>query len=75
MLKNKSIIVPKNLVDLPNKSLVTEQAIKTMADAIYKNLIDEGCDSKHIISVSSQLLDLVTLKIVTNDSDSNSGSV
>ncbi len=69
MLKNKSVLAPLKTVLVTSTPNVTEQAIKTMADAIYKNLIDEGCDSKHIISVSSQLLDLVTHKIVSLDNE------
>jgi hypothetical protein len=42
---------------------LNDRAVRTLADAIYKHLQDEGCQAKDIISVSSQLLGLVTDQI------------
>ncbi len=39
------------------------KAVKSLADAIYKHLQDEGCQTNDIINVSSQLLGLVTEQI------------
>jgi hypothetical protein len=45
------------------QATVTDQAIRLMADAIFKQLQEEGCQAKDIISVSSQILGLVTTEI------------
>ena len=42
---------------------LNDRAVRTLADAIYKQLQSEGCQAKDIISVSSQLLGLVTDQI------------
>lgn len=42
---------------------LNDRAVRNLADAIYKHLQEEGCEAKHIISVSSQLLGLVTDQI------------
>ena len=42
---------------------INDKAVRTLADAIFKHLQDEGCQAKDIISVSSQLLGLVTDQI------------
>ena len=42
---------------------LNDRAVKTLADAIYKHLQDEGCQTKDIINVSSQLLGLLTEQI------------
>ena len=42
------------------KPMVNDKAVKVLASAIYRQLQDEGCDARNIISVSTQLLDLVT---------------
>ncbi|MCX6126662.1 MAG: hypothetical protein NTV34_18165 [Proteobacteria bacterium] len=49
-------------------SVLTDKAVRTMADAIFKHLQDEGCQAKDIINVSSQLLGLVTTQISSSDS-------
>lgn len=48
-------------VDAPAN--LNDKAVRSLADAIYKHLQDEGCQAKDIISVSSQLLGLVTDQI------------
>jgi hypothetical protein len=47
--------------------IITDKAVRTMADAIFKHLQDEGCQPKDIINVSSQLLGLVTTEITRAD--------
>lgn len=47
--------------------VITDKALRSMADAIFKHLQDEGCQPKDIISVSSQLLGLVTTEITRVD--------
>ena len=44
-------------------SSINDQALRSMADAIFKQLQNEGCEAKDIISVSSQLLGLVSDQI------------
>ena len=44
-------------------ALVTENAVRVLASAIFRQLQDEGCEPRHIISVSSQLIDLVTSEL------------
>ncbi|MEI6398246.1 MAG: hypothetical protein WCO71_05710 [Pseudomonadota bacterium] len=42
---------------------LNDRAVRSLADAIYKHLQDEGCQARDIISVSSQLLGLLTEQI------------
>ena len=42
---------------------LNDKAVRGLADAIFKQLQDEGCQAKDIICVSSQLLGLVTDQI------------
>jgi hypothetical protein len=44
-------------------SSINDKALRGMADAIFKQLQNEGCEAKDIISVSSQLLGLVSDQI------------
>jgi len=39
---------------------LNQKAVKVLADSIFEQLKNEGCEAKDIISVSSQLLSLVT---------------
>ena len=39
---------------------LNDRAVKSLADSIYKHLQDEGCQTKDIINISSQLLGLLT---------------
>jgi hypothetical protein len=43
--------------------IVTDKAVKVLASSIYRQLQDEGCKARDIISVSSQLIDLVTSEL------------
>jgi hypothetical protein len=42
---------------------LNDKAVRSLADAIFKQLQSEGCQAKDIITVSSQLLGLVTDQI------------
>ena len=42
---------------------VTDRAVRHLANSIFQQLQDEGCAPKDIISVSSQLIDLVTVEL------------
>ncbi len=53
------------------KLAITDKAVKNLAGSIYRQLQDEGYAVKDIISVSSQLIDLVTAEIKKDDSASN----
>jgi hypothetical protein len=44
-----------------------DRAVRSLAGAIYKHLQDEGCQPKDIISVSSQLLGLVSQELITDE--------
>ena len=57
MTKSKAQAKPAATANL------NDRAVRNLADAIYKHLQEEGCEAKHIISVSSQLLGLVTDQI------------
>mgnify|MGYP006278782105 CR=1 FL=1 len=46
---------------------LNDKAVRSLADAIFKQLQSEGCQAKDIISVSSQLLGLVTDQIRGDD--------
>lgn len=52
------------------KNLVTDKAVKLLASSIYRQLQDEGCEARDIISVSSQLIDLVTTELQKDDQPS-----
>jgi acetolactate synthase regulatory subunit len=43
--------------------IVSDKAVRLLASAIFRQLQDEGCMPKDIISVSSQLIDLVTSEL------------
>ncbi len=45
---------------MPN---LPERAVKALATSIFKHLRHEGCQPKDIISVSTQLLSLVTTEL------------
>jgi hypothetical protein len=45
-----------------------DKALKLLASSIFKQLQEEGCEPRDIISVSSQLIDLVTIEITKDDS-------
>ncbi len=42
-----------------------DKVIKILANSIYQNLMNEGCQDKDIIGVSSQLIGLVTSAMET----------
>lgn len=42
---------------------ITDKAVKHLASSIFRHLQSEGCMPKDIISVSTQLLDLVTTEL------------
>jgi hypothetical protein len=50
------------------KHLVTDKAVKVLASSIFRQLQDEGYAARDIISVSSQLIDLVTTELKKDDS-------
>jgi N-acetylglucosamine kinase-like BadF-type ATPase len=50
-------------VGAATQASLNDKAVRNLADAIFKHLQDEGCQAKDIISVSSQLLGLVTDQI------------
>lgn len=47
--------------------IVNDKSVRVLASAIYRQLQDEGCDARNIISVSSQLIDLVTSALQKDD--------
>ena len=58
-----------NAKSATTKPLVSDQAVKHLATAIFRQLQDEGCEARDIISVSSQLIDLVTLELQRDDTE------
>jgi hypothetical protein len=63
--------MPQGQVKSAASASLNDKAVRNLADAIFKHLRDEGCEAKDIISVSSQLLGLVTDQI--RDGASRSG--
>lgn len=49
------------------KPAVTDKAVRMLASSIFRQLQSEGCEPRDIISVSSQLLDLVTTELQKDD--------
>jgi len=49
------------------KQAVGDRAVRALASSIYRQLQDEGCEARDIISVSSQLIDLVTHQLGGDD--------
>ena len=47
--------------------VMTDKAIKSLADSIFETLKNEGCRNNDIIGVSSQLIGLVTTSIKNQD--------
>lgn len=43
--------------------VVSDKIVKILASSIYRQLQDEGCLPRDIISVSSQLINLVTTEL------------
>lgn len=60
-MKSVSLSQPSTTDSKP--MVVTDKAVKVLAGAIFRQLQDEGCEPRHIISVSSQLIDLVTSEL------------
>lgn len=50
-----------------DKALVTQKAVKVLASAIYQQMQEEGYQARDIISVSSQLIDMVTTELQRDD--------
>lgn len=46
---------------------VNDRALKHLANSIFKQLQDEGCEPRDIISVSSQLIGLVTHELAKDE--------
>ena len=46
---------------------MNDKAVKLLASSIFRQLQDEGCEPRDIISVSSQLIDLVTHELQKDD--------
>ncbi len=67
----KSIAASSKALATDAKPLVTDKAVKVLASAIYRQLQDEGCEARHIISVSTQLLDILTSELQKDDDESS----
>jgi hypothetical protein len=53
----------KKILSEEASPLLVDKDLRNIANVIYKSLQGEGCESKQIISVSSELLNLVTLEL------------
>jgi hypothetical protein len=60
-----------NLLNKPATPM-PDKAVKVLASSIFRHLQSEGCQPKDIISVSSQLLSLVTSEL---QKDQNGGPI
>lgn len=50
-----------------DKAVVTQQAVKVLASSLFRQMQDEGYKPRDIISVSSQLIDMVTTELQKED--------
>lgn len=54
------------------QAAVNDKAVRSLASTIFRQLQDEGCAPRDIISVSSQLIDMVTSELQKIDNLSRS---
>lgn len=62
-LKSPHTSVNSSSIPAFNKVLVSDQSARTMASNIFQQLKDQGYRARDIITVSSQLIDLITEQI------------
>ncbi len=63
-MNSKKLTTAKKPTDAADANqVITDRAVRSMADAIFKQLQEDGCQVKDIINVSSELLGLVTSQI------------
>lgn len=65
----KPMIEAQKLSDFARYSSrpLPDRAVKVLATSIFRHLQNEGCQPKDIISVSTQLLSLVTTQLKKNN--------
>lgn len=71
-MEMKTVARQQSTTNIAAKVAITDKAVKVLAGSIYRQLQDEGYAAKDIISVSSQLIDLVTTELKKDDSAPNS---
>ena len=59
--------IRRSAVGLVDMAPVTDKAVKLLANTIFRQLQNEGCQPKDIINISTQLLDLVTNELQKNE--------
>ena len=57
----------ESIVAQADKANVTQKAVKVLASSIYRQMQDEGFQPRDIISVSSQLIDMLTTELQKDD--------
>jgi hypothetical protein len=57
----------ESIVTQADKTTVTQKAVKVLASSIYRQMQDEGFQPRDIISVSSQLIDMLTTELQKED--------
>lgn len=57
----------ESIVTSADKANVTQKAVKVLASSIYRQMLDEGFQPRDIISVSSQLIDMLTTELQKED--------
>jgi hypothetical protein len=57
----------KQTAQVSKAGVNNDKALKLLASSIFKQLQEEGCEPRDIISVSSQLIDLVTIEITKDE--------
>ncbi len=67
-MKTQSTSRVKNPAPQQNSAIVTDKAVKSFANSIFRQLRLDGCAPRDIISISTQLLDLVTSEIQVDSS-------
>jgi len=57
----------ESIVAQADKATVNQKAVKVLASSIYRQMQDEGFQPRDIISVSSQLIDMLTIELQKED--------
>ena len=57
----------ESIVTQADKTNVTQKAVKILASSIYRQMQDEGFQPRDIVSVSSQLIDMLTIELQKED--------
>ena len=63
MSLNVKVFRMATLINQSSLTLSQDKALKIIAKSLYRELRENGYDSKHIVSLSTELIDLVTSEL------------